>query len=642
MAHSTALDSTPCSTPIAEYAVLGDGTSCALVSRTGSVDWLCLPDFDSPACFTALLGTPDHGRWLLTVQDAHTVTRRYLGDSFVLETVYTTATGSARVVDAMPPGDGRADLVRELEVLDGEVTVEHEWVVRFGYGAYEPWVSRVDDDHGDGQHAIRAIAGPDSLLLRGTRLPRAEDHRHRDVFVAHQGERLTFSSTWTPSWDPTPAPLSVADEIASATDSWHDWARQTPYGGPYQEELVRSLLVLRLLTSSTTGGIVAAVTTSLPEDFGGERNWDYRYCWLRDAAMTLEALVESGYHDETAGWRDWLLRAVAGDPQDLQIMYGVDGRRDLPERQLDHLPGYAGSRPVRVGNAAVDQVQNDVLGEVMCALDMARDAGLVETADSWSLQTHLVDALVEQWDSPDRGIWEVRGPERDFVHSRVMSWAALDRAVRGVEVHGLAGPVDRWREVRDEIRAQVFERGFDEATGSFVQFYGAEHTDASLLQMAQVGFIDPTDDRFVGTVREIRRTLGTADGFVRRYETEQTGDGLDGDEAPFLVCSFWLVDALARMGETDDARALLDTLVGSANDLGLMAEQYDDKKARMAGNFPQAFSHLGLVRAVHSLDRATSGRDGLHSAGHHADTDGTSDGREPALSGHQTTREDAS
>lgn len=596
------------STPISEYAVLGDGRSCALVSRHGSVDWLCLPDVDSPACFAALLGTPEHGRWLLTVQDALSVTRRYRGDFFVLETVYATPSGRARVVDVMPPGDGRADLVREIEVLEGTVTVEHEWVVRFGYGAYVPWVSRVDDDHGHGHggRAVRAVAGPDALLLRGTRLPGADDHRHRDVFSARAGQRFTFSSTWTPSWAPTPPPLSVAGAIEGADDGWHAWARRSAYDGPYREELVRSLLVLRLLTSSTTGGIAAAATTSLPEDFGGERNWDYRYCWLRDAAMTLEALLEPGYRDETAVWRDWLLRAVAGDPQDLQIMYGVDGRRRLPESELDHLPGYAGSRPVRVGNAAVDQVQNDVLGEVMCALDMARDAGLVDTTDSWSLQRHLVEALVGRWDRPDRGIWEVRGPERDFVHSRVMSWAAVDRAVRAVEVHGLDGPVERWRAVRDEIHAQVLDQGYDAGRGTFVQYYGAEHTDASLLQMAQVGFLDATDERFVGTVREIRRTLQTADGFVRRYETEHTGDGLQGDEAPFLVCSFWLVDALARTGETAEARRLLDVLVGSANDLGLMAEQYDGRQQRMAGNFPQAFSHLGLVRAVHSLDCATA------------------------------------
>ncbi|WP_157607263.1 glycoside hydrolase family 15 protein [Sanguibacter suarezii] len=596
-------------TPIADYAVLGDGFSCALVSRHGSVDWLCLPDFDSPACFAALLGTPDNGRWLLTVPDAHTVTRSYRGDSFVLETTYTSATGRARVVDVMPAGDGRADLVREITVLEGTVTIEHEWVVRFGYGAYEPWVHRIEDDHASGRHAILAISGPDAILLRGTRLPHASDHRHHDRFQASAGETLTFSSTWTPSWAPTPEPLSVPDRIAETAGLWHDWARRSDYRGPHREALVRSLLVLRLLTSVKTGGIVAAATTSLPEEMGGERNWDYRFCWLRDAAMTLEALLESGYHDETTQWRDWLLRAVAGNPDDLQIMYGIDGRRDLPESELDHLPGYAGSRPVRIGNAAVNQVQNDVLGEVMLALDMARDAGLHDSVDSWSLQRHLVQALISHWDRPDRGIWEVRGPERDFVHSRVMSWVAIDRAIRAVEVHGLPGPVEAWKQVRGEIHAQVMERGWNEELGSFVQYYGAGHTDASLLQMAQVGFLDATDPRFLGTVAAIRATLMDDAGFTRRYETEHTADGLAGDESPFLVCSFWMVDALARSGDVDAASDMLDRLVASANDLGLMAEQFDAQADRMTGNFPQAFSHLGLVRAVHSLDRAVAARE---------------------------------
>ena len=596
-------------TPIADYAVLGDGFSCALVSRHGSVDWLCLPDFDSPACFAALLGTPDNGRWLLTVPDAHTVTRSYRGDSFVLETTYTSATGRARVVDVMPAGDGRADLVREITVLEGTVTIEHEWVVRFGYGAYEPWVHRIEDDHATGRHAIRAISGPDALLLRGTRLPHATDHRHHDRFEASAGETLTFSSTWTPSWEATPPPLSVPDRITETAELWEDWAQRSDYRGEHREPLVRSLLVLRLLTSVKTGGIVAAPTTSLPEELGGERNWDYRYCWLRDAAMTLEALLESGYHDETTQWRDWLLRAVAGDPEDLQIMYGIDGRRDLPERELDHLPGHEGSRPVRVGNAAVDQVQNDVLGEVMLALDMARDAGLRDTVDSWSLQRHLVEALISHWDRPDRGIWEVRGPERDFVHSRVMSWVAIDRAIRAVEVHGLPGPVDTWKKVRADIYTQVMDRGWSEELGSFVQYYGAGHTDASLLQMAQVGFIDATHPRFLGTVAAVRATLTDDAGFTRRYETDQTADGLAGGESPFLVCSFWMVDALARSGDVEAASAMLDQLIASANDLGLMAEQYDAEANRMTGNFPQAFSHLGLVRAVHSLDRAIIVRD---------------------------------
>ena len=598
-----------CATPIADYAVLGDGFSSALVSRHGSVDWLCLPDFDSPACFSALLGTPDNGRWLLTVPDAHTVTRRYRGDSFILETTYTSATGRARVVDVMPAADGRSDLIRELTVLEGSVTIEHEWVVRFGYGAYEPWVHRIEDDHATGRHAIRAISGPDALLLRGTRLPHATDHRHHDRFEASAGETLTFSSTWTPSWEPTPPPLSVPGRITETAELWEDWAQRSDYRGAHREPLIRSLLVLRLLTSVKTGGIVAAPTTSLPEELGGERNWDYRYCWLRDAAMALEALLESGYHEETTQWRDWLLRAVAGDPEDLQIMYGIDGRRDLPERELDHLPGHAGSRPVRVGNAAVCQMQNDVLGEVMLALDMARDAGLRDTVDSWSLQRHLVEALISQWDRPDRGIWEVRGPQRDFVHSRVMSWVAIDRAIRAVEVHGLPGPVEAWKEVRDTIHAQVMDRGWNEELGSFVQHYGADHTDASLLQMAQVGFIDATHPRFLGTVAAVRATLTDEAGFTRRYETKRTVDGLSGGESPFLVCSFWMVDALARSGDVDAAGAMLDTLIASANDLGLMAEQYDAQENRMTGNFPQALSHLGLVRAVHSLDRAIAAQD---------------------------------
>lgn len=597
-------------TPISEYAVLGDGQSCALVSRRGSVDWLCLPHFDSPACFAALLGTPEHGRWLLTVPDAEKVERRYVGDTFVLETTYTSPTGVARVTDAMPVGDGRADLVRRVEVLSGTVTIEHEWIVRFGYGAIMPWVHRVDGPDGtDGETtSIRATAGPDSLLLRGDRLPVASDHRHRDMISAAAGEVITLSCTWSPSWCPAPSRLSVSSRIADTVALWEEWSGRCAYSGRYREALVRSLLVLRMLTSSTTGGIVAAATTSLPEDFGGERNWDYRFCWLRDAAMTLEALVESGYAEESAAWRSWLLRAVAGSPEDLQIMYGVDGSRELPERELHHLPGYAGSRPVRVGNGAVDQMQNDVLGEVMCALDMARAAGLPRDDDSWALQRALVDELVTHWDQPDRGIWEVRGPERDFVHSRVMSWAALDRAVRAVEVYDRPGPVEHWRSVRDAIRDEVLAKGWDAELGSFVQYYGASHTDASLLQMAQVGFIDADDERFVSTVRTIQRTLGGDGGFIHRYSTDDSEDGLSGHEAPFLVCTFWMVDALARMGEIEEATALMDTTVASANDVGLMAEQYDPRMGRMAGNFPQAFSHLGLVRAVHSIDRAVAAR----------------------------------
>lgn len=590
--------------PIGEYAVLGDGRTAALVSRSGSVDWMCAPRFDSPACFAALLGGPDNGRWLVTAPDATEVTRRYLDDSFVLETTFTTPTGTAVLLDAMPLGDGRCDIVRRLTVTDGTVRVLHEWVVRFGYGAIEPWVQRVTDPHGD--QAIQAIAGPDSLLLRGDRLPAPSGRTHRDDFELSQGESVELSLTWTPSWRPLPHRPAVEHRIDATRTGWGRWARNCRYQGTYREAVVRSLLVLRLLTDSETGGIVAAVTTSLPEDFGGERNWDYRYCWLRDAAMTLEALLEHGYREEAQAWRAWLLRAVAGDPADVQIMYGVDGRRDLPEFTLDHLAGYAGSRPVRVGNAAVGQIQNDVLGEVMCALHMARTAGVGESTDSWSLQTRLVDHLAETWRRPDSGIWEVRGEPKHFTHSKVMVWAALDRAVRGIEEHGLTGPLERWRAERDAVHADVMAHGWDAGRGTFVQYYGATHTDASLLQLVQVGFLPPDDERLVATVAAVRAELEVAPGLLLRYRTDRTDDGLRGDEHPFLACSGWLADALARQGDVEGSTAVLDVLTELRNDVGLLAEEYDPVQDRMAGNVPQALSHLTLVRAVHSHDEALS------------------------------------
>jgi GH15 family glucan-1,4-alpha-glucosidase len=593
--------------PIAEYAVLGDGRTAALVSRRGSVDWLCLPRFDSAACFAALLGTPQHGRWLLTVPDATRVERAYIDDSFVLRTTYTAPHGTAVVEDAMPLADGRADLVRRITCTDGTVHVEHEWAVRFSYGDVMPWVSRVVDP--EGHTTIRASAGPDSIVLRGDRLPRAVGHRHRDQFELTAGETVELVCTWVNSWEPIPSALPMQDRLAVTAAMWSGWADGCRYQGSYRDSVVRSLLVLRMLTDSETGGIVAAATTSLPEDFGGERNWDYRYSWLRDAALTLQALLEYGYDDEAPAWRDWLLRAVAGDPKDLQIMYGVDGRRDLPERTLDHLPGYAGSRPVRLGNAAVAQVQNDVLGEVMCALQAARDAGVEESANSWSLQRHLVDHLVRRWREPDRGIWEVRGAARHFTHSKIMAWAALDRAVRGVEEHGLPGPSDRWRAERDTIRADVLAHGWDPVGRTFVQSYGATNTDAALLQLVQVGFLPPDDDRVTGTIAAIRRELEVAPGLLHRYRPEQADDGVAGTENSFLACSFWLADVLGRRGEIEEATAVLDTLTGLANDVGLLSEQYDPRLGRMAGNFPQALTHLALVRAVHSHDEAVGRRD---------------------------------
>jgi len=599
-------DPEPLPVPVAEYAVIGDGRTTALVSRRGSLDWLCLPHVDSAACFARLLGTEDHGRWLLTVPDADEVTRRYLDDSFVLETTYRSPTGTAVVTDSMPINDGRADVVRRLRCTEGTVRVRHEWVVRFGYGAVEPWVTRTRAP----DEAIRAVAGPDSLTLRGTRLPRARDHRHGDELEVRAGDELVLDLTWTPSWEPVPPPLPAAARVDATRVAWGLWARAARYAGPHREAVVRSLLVLRLLTDFETGGIAAAATTSLPEDPGGERNWDYRYCWLRDAAMTLEALLEQGFREEATQWRDWLLRAVAGDPADVQIMYRIDGGRDLPERELAHLPGYAGARPVRIGNAAVTQVQNDVLGEVMCALHDARRAGVAESADSWSLQRHLVDELLRHWREPDRGIWEVRGAPRHFVHSKVMAWAAVDRAVRAVEEHGLDGPVERWRAARAEIRDDVLAHGWDARRGTFVQSYGATHTDAALLQLVQVGFLPPDDPRVRATVAAIRAELEVAPGLLRRYRTDRTDDGVPGDEQAFLACSFWLADALARTGEADEACAVLDTLVALTNDVGLLAEQYDPATGRMAGNVPQALSHLALVRAAHAAAVATGSSGG--------------------------------
>ncbi len=589
------------STPIAEYALLGDTERAALVSRAGSVDWLCLPRFDAPACFAALLGTADHGRWLLGPAGEATSTRSYRGDSFVLDTEHATATGRVRVTDLMPLGDGRADLLRVVEGLEGEVEMVHEWVVRTGYGKVVPWVSRSRDDRGE--QVIRAVAGPDMLVLRGTRLPRPDDHHHRDRFTVRAGERLEFSTTWVPSWAPVPHRLDVAERVEHTVATFEQWSGHCDYDGPWSDAVHRSLLVLRCLTDELRGGIVAAPTTSLPEDVGGERNWDYRYCWLRDASLTLEALLSCGYVEETRLWRDWLVRAVAGDPADLQIMYAVDGGRELPERELDHLPGYAGSLPVRVGNGAVGQRQADVLGEVMIALEDARRLGVEESSQTWAVQRALVEDLAEHWDEPDHGLWEIRGPSRRFTHSRIMVWAAFDRAVRAVEEGGHEGPVERWRELRDRVHAEVLEKGVDHERGCFVQHEDTTEVDAALLLAPTVGFLPPDHPLVHGTIRAVEEDL-LRDGFVLRYRTESGVDGLDGDENPFLACSWWLAEAYARCGRVDDATALMDRLVGLTNDLGLVSEEYDPATGELLGNFPQAFSHLSLIRAAVAIREA--------------------------------------
>ncbi len=589
-------------TPIEEYAVLGDTETAALVSRAGSIDWLCLPQFDSPACFAALLGTRDHGRWLLGPHGKATSTRRYLENSFVLETIHETDSGTVRVLDVMPVGDGRADIVRSVEGLQGHVRMRHEWTVRFGYGKVRPWVSR-GTGHRLDSDVITAVAGPDQLVLRGTRLPRPSDGHHVDEFDVAAGQTFTFSTTWCPSYLGVPEPLDIDSRIAETIELSNDWADRCSYSGPHRELVVRSLLTLRLMTHSRYGGIVAAPTTSLPEQFGGERNWDYRFCWLRDASLTLEALLESGYLEEARLWRNWLVRAVAGDPEDLQIMYTIDGARELPERTLDHLPGYAGSAPVRVGNGAVDQRQADVLGEVMIALDEARRHGLEVSTQAWSMQRVLVNNLAKRWDAPDNGLWEIRGPLRHFTHSRVMVWAAFDRAVRSVEDWGLEGEVDAWRSLRDRVRDEILERGYDAGRNTFTQHYETTEVDASLLLIPLVGFLPADDPRVRGTIAAVETDLMRG-GFLLRYRTESGVDGLTGDEHPFLACSWWLVSAYAVSGELDKARALMDRLCGLFNDVGLISEEYDPVAERMVGNFPQAFSHLTFIGAAHALAEA--------------------------------------
>lgn len=595
----------PTSTPIADYAVIGDMETCALVSRAGSIDWLCLPRFDSPSCFTALLGAPEHGRWLIGPVGEATSTRRYIGDSFVLETTHRTASGVVRVTDLMPTGDDRADVIRVVEGLEGTVRIRHEWVVRFSYGKITPWVSRATGPGGADDKLISAVAGPDMLALRGDRLPKAKGGKHVDEFEVSAGESYTFSTTWCQSYRPVPERLDNDATVDMTREDWQDWADRCPYQGPYRAALVRSVLVLRLLTHAPTGGIVAAPTTSLPEDFGGARNWDYRFCWLRDSSLTIEALIASGFTDETRLWRRWLIRAVAGDPQDLQIMYGVDGSRELPERTVDHLTGYAGSTPVRVGNGAVSQRQMDVLGEVMISLSRGREQGVAESDRSWKIQRALVENLGDHWDEPDNGLWEIRGPLRHFTHSRVMVWAAFDRAIKGVEECGLDGPVERWRVLRDRVRDEVLSKGFNARRNTFTQHYDTDEVDASLLLIPSCGFLPATDPRVLGTIEAIEADL-MRDGLLLRYRTQSGVDGLAGTEHPFLACSFWLVQALAMAGHTDRAERLMDKLVGLANDVGLLSEEYDAHEGRMAGNFPQAFSHLALIGAAHSLAVVTT------------------------------------
>ncbi|MFD4559815.1 glycoside hydrolase family 15 protein [Streptomyces sp. NPDC058469] len=584
---------------IEDYALIGDEQTAALVGMDGSVDWLCLPRFDSAACFARLLGDEDNGHWRIAPKGADRCTRRaYRPDTLVLDTEWETDEGTIRVTDLMPQRHRAPDVVRIVEGISGKVTVHSRLRLRFDYGAVVPWMRRSDG------HRV-AVAGPDSVWLRSEPEVRTwgEDFSTLSEFTVEAGEKVAFVLTWHPSHEPRPPLVDPYKSLRTSVRDWKHWAARCRYDGPYRDAVVRSLITLKALTYRPTGGIVAAATTSLPEEMGGVRNWDYRYCWLRDSTLTLGALLSAGYHKEAEAWRDWLLRAVAGDPADLQIMYGVAGERRLPEFELPHLSGFAGSAPVRIGNDAVNQLQLDVYGEVMDSLWLARRAGLSPKPHMWSLQGVLLEWLREQWRQPDEGLWEVRGGRRHFVHSKVMVWVAADRAVRTLEEYSdLSGDLAGWRELRDEVHRDVCENGFDPVRNTFTQYYGSQELDAALLLIPRFGFLPPDDPRVVGTVDAVREALGH-DGFVRRYDTaaDTPVDGLPGDEGAFLACSFWLVDALQMTGRRKEARVLFERLVGLANDVGLLAEEYDPVAGRQLGNFPQAFSHIGLVNTALAL-----------------------------------------
>lgn len=583
--------------PIEDYALLSSCRTAALVSCEGSVDWLCVPRFDSASVFGALLGDENHGCWSLRPRDPDaTCTRRYDGDTFVLITRWESADGVAEVHDVMPIDGPRTDVIRRVIGISGSVEFAHEVRFRTDYARALPWVRQVGSDAAP---ALLAIAGPDALILRGVSLT-STDHVHEGSVRVAAGETTDAVLTWFPSHHSEPEPLDVDRAIERTHRWWSEWAARIEHDGPHQDEVVRSLLVLRALTHEDTGGIVAAPTTSLPEEFGGVRNWDYRYVWLRDAALTLEALLSHGFVRVAHRWRSWLVRAIAGDPHDVQIMYGIAGERDLLERELTSLPGYDGAAPVRIGNGAVDQYQADVIGEVMMALEATRAGGAEEDAFSWALQRALLGQVVEWIKRPDRGIWEMRGEPHMFTHSRAMIWAALDRGVRAVREGGLDGDADTWAKLRDEVREEIDRYGYDADRGHFVQHYGSTEVDASLLLLPQSGFCDYDDPRMLGTVAEIERQL-MRDGLVLRYRTESSVDGLAGDEHPFLACSFWLVEQYAQTGRHAEASALMDRLCGFSNDVGLLSEEYDVGADRHAGNTPQALSHLALVRAADAL-----------------------------------------
>ncbi|GGZ71580.1 glycoside hydrolase family 15 protein [Streptomyces subrutilus] len=587
--------------PIEDYALIGDLMTSGLVGRDGSIDWLCLPRFDSAACFAKLLGEEENGHWRLApagaAPDERCTRRAYVDGTLVLESYWETAGGTVKVIDFMPQRDTAPDVIRIVEGISGEVTVHSTLRLRFDYGHVVPWVRRIDGDR-------VAVAGPDAAWFRSEPPVRTwgEDNSTRSEFTVGAGQRVAFVLTWHPSHEPRPDPIDPYAALDSSLADWREWTAQCTYRGPHREAVVRSLITLKALTYAPTGGIAAAATTSLPEELGGVRNWDYRYCWLRDSTLTLGSLLATGFLDEARAWRAWLLRAVAGDPADLQIMYGIAGERRIPETDLPWLRGYADSAPVRIGNAAVDQLQLDVYGEVIDSLFLARSAGLAAEKHAWQLQLALLDFLERNWRRPDEGLWEVRGPRRHFVHSKVMAWVAADRAVRTLEGDpSVPGDLERWRTIRDDVHREVCEKGYDPERNTFTQYYGSEELDAATLLIPRVGFLPPDDPRVIGTVDAVQADLGRS-GLVRRYTTEGPSvDGLPGDEGAFLACSFWLADALYLTGREKEARELFERLLSVRNDVGLLAEEYDPIAGRQLGNFPQAFSHVGLVNTALTL-----------------------------------------
>jgi GH15 family glucan-1,4-alpha-glucosidase len=583
---------------IENYALIGDCHTAALVGNDGSIDWLCFPRFDSGACFAALLGGPEHGRWLLApAGKIKSVQRSYLNDSLILQTDFHTSRGSVRVIDFMPASDERWDLVRIVQGLSGKVRLRMELAVRFDYGSIVPWVRRSGE-------LLLITAGPDTLELAASVPVEGENMKTVAEFSVGKGQQESFVLNYRPSHFATRPAIKARKSLKETAARWHRWSARCRYRGRWSDAVMRSLITLKALTYNPTGGMVAAATTSLPERAGSVRNWDYRYCWLRDSTFTLNALLLAGYTEEAAAWREWLLRAIAGSPDDLQIVYGVSGARRLDEIELPWLPGYEGSKPVRVGNAASRQFQLDVYGEVMDSLHLARAADIEPHPEAWNVQLALLKFLESHWERPDEGLWEVRGPPQHFTHSKIMAWVAFDRAVKDAEKEGLDGPIEKWRQLRDTIHAQVCDKGFDAVNNCFVQSYETTFLDASLLMIPQVGFLPADDPRVLGTIAAIERHL-LVDGLVLRYSTASQVDALPVGEGAFLACSFWLADSYVLTGRRGEARALFERLLALGNDVGLFAEEYDPRAKRMLGNFPQALTHMALINTARLLETPT-------------------------------------